>query len=417
MKNRTQNMCGILFLVSLLFSVGTFANVTQQEKEERCVIHITNPTINYGELVRGKQVRDTLGIIELPEREQLIRLSCAESEMLFMSTEGVKRGVESFAFGENSNLNIQVQSLTIDGKNVAFRILRNGQLYNTQALQPGDKVQPYPELSGKNLEMLLSITPNVSTKEPFGGHSLELQSLIRAGYENASTNTFTISANFLATACTPLLSQSVVDYGLLKTDRLVNEGPTVLESKTLEFTITCENESYVAIRASSNRKNSTIDILGGENSGGSAQANPTVLAAGLGKNLPLGLPDIATPRVTGLGIDNKGNAIGGYMLNLPLTHIILDGVAAKAKFWTTERPTSLTTWNKNTSIQPQGDSLLNEMEMYFSYGKDVTSSSPSPFQFFSGTLIIQAYITAKKNLDLSYPIQLDGSTNIELFYF
>ncbi len=55
------------------------------------------------------------------------------------------------------------------------------------------------------------------------------------------------------------------------------------------------------------------------------------------ENLPLGLPNVTQAFVVGLG-GNENKKIGGYMLNLPFTHIRLDGKDAKAKYWTPTRP-------------------------------------------------------------------------------
>ena len=221
-------------------------------------------------------------------------------------------------------------------------------------------------------------------------------------------------------ACVPLAAGGgVIDYGFISPSQLAETGPTVLEAKTLGFSIACSADINVAVRGVSNRPSTTTDIKSNEGPTGGAVVTDELIAAGLGKNLPLGLPDITIPTVSGLGKSSNGQNIGGYTLTLPFTTVSLNGEPAAAKFYTisSASPTAATEWQRNTSIAKNGDALVSDSSAYYSYSTQKDDVRPEPFKELTGTLVIQAYVTDKSNLDLSQPVNMDGSTTIELYYF
>ncbi|EPL9571621.1 DUF1120 domain-containing protein [Providencia rettgeri] len=220
-------------------------------------------------------------------------------------------------------------------------------------------------------------------------------------------------------SCTPSAGGGgVVDYGFIKPEALAAKGPTVLSVKTIGFTISCDASANVALRASSNRMGTATDISGPESQVGSALADSALVKAGLGAKQPYGQATVGTPTVVGLGASN-GKNIGGYMMNLPPSLVTLDGVAATDKFWTFAAPTRATKWNKQSSsvVTNNGHTIFTVDNAFFGYGTDSEATSPTPFTELAGTLVIQAYITDKANLDLGAPVNLDGSSTIELYYF
>lgn len=219
------------------------------------------------------------------------------------------------------------------------------------------------------------------------------------------------------TSCVPSASGGgIVDYGHILPENLSDTGPTVLPAKTVSFNINCDAPTNVALRANSNRLGTTTDA-GAENITGSAKANSTLISAGLGSNLPLGLPNVISPSAAGLGTANGSN-IGGYMINLPVTQISLDGTAAAARYYSLQAPTATSSWSKiSTGITSDGDTLLPANTAYFGYSSNADDLVPQKFQELSGSIVVQGYITDKANLALNQPINLDGSTTIELYYY
>lgn len=225
-----------------------------------------------------------------------------------------------------------------------------------------------------------------------------------------------VTSSLRAIACTPVVSNSgKVDYNIIQASELSDNAITVLPARTLNLTIACDATTNVAIRARSNRPHSTSNATN-ENEIGSSLVSSDAILAGLGKNLPLGLPDLTQAFVAGLG-NTENQKIGGYILNLPFTLIRLDGKTVKAKYWTQTEPSVSTLWNHETDLKANGGSLFTGTASYFSFGTDVSSVIPSPFKYFEGILVIQAYIVGKKDLNLTLPLHLDGSSTIELYYY
>lgn len=220
------------------------------------------------------------------------------------------------------------------------------------------------------------------------------------------------------TSCVPSASGGgVVDYGNINPDTLAATGPTVLPAKTISISINCDGETFVALSAISNRPNTVTNSNGAENATGSARASQALIDAGLGKNLPNGLSNVSTPYAAGLGLAN-GQKIGGYMMNLPVTSVNIDGTDAAVRYWSVTAPTSTSSWNKmSPGVSDDGDSLLPASAAYFGYNSDAAADTPQAFKTLNAMVLIQAYITDKSALATNQPINLDGSSTIELYYY
>lgn len=222
-------------------------------------------------------------------------------------------------------------------------------------------------------------------------------------------------------ACKPTASANgMVNYGLIKPSALSDDKPTVLEARTLELNVNCEGTTNLALRADAHRKHTTAYRTSNESAVGAGYVTQQVKDAGLGKNLPEGLPVVINPMVAGLGLNSKGQKIGGYMLNLPRTLIQLDGKTPLRKYWTFTLPSQTSAWrHEQGGVTGQGDSLLSNESAYFSWGVTVgdTVKAPDKFKDLHGKLVVQAFIAAKKDLDTSTPVYLDGAATIELFYY
>jgi len=244
-------------------------------------------------------------------------------------------------------------------------------------------------------------------------------SIITHGVQ-ANSLDISVIGTISAASCTPnAAGGGVVDYGFIKPDTLADKGPTVLSVKTIGFTINCDAPTNVAIRASSNRMSTTTDIKGPESVVGSSIVNAELIAAGFGQNMPFGQSKVSQPTVVGLGA-SSGKNIGGYLLNLPPSLVSLDGVPATNKYYTVgNTPNYSTKWIKESSSLTTGNghSLFTTDGAYFAYGVNSEATAPSSFTQLSGTLLVQAYITDKSNLDLSSPVNLNGSSTVELYYF
>ena len=223
-------------------------------------------------------------------------------------------------------------------------------------------------------------------------------------------------------ACTPIASGGgVVDYGFINPDQLAKgvddkaAGTTVLDVKTIGFTVQCDAEANVAIRAKSNR--GPASEAAAMNATGASKILDAATKAAMIKDLPYDIKAI-NPDVMGLGATSEGVPIGGYMMLLPTKLITLDGTPVNKRFYTGGQPTVTSKWSVETSgNEAVHGGSINSGTTFIGYAINAAATAPQAFTVLSGTLIVRAYITDQKNLNINSPINLDGSSTIELFYY
>lgn len=189
-------------------------------------------------------------------------------------------------------------------------------------------------------------------------------------------------------ACTPTLSGgATVDYGTIRADSLKQDAFTPLESKSLDFTITCDASAKVAIRATDARAGSVVKPVG------------TSL---------LGVSVTPGTELMGLG-QADGKSIGAYAMTLAQS-VKLDGeTVATDGIWSAD---SGRTWSKSAT----GDLWLGgDGKNIYSWGKS-GELKPVAFKTLSGTLQVQAAINKASELDLSKAVNLDGLSTLQLYY-
>ncbi|WP_343550981.1 DUF1120 domain-containing protein [Pantoea sp.] len=207
---------------------------------------------------------------------------------------------------------------------------------------------------------------------------------------------FTVKGTITPSACVPTIAGGgAIDYGDIKAEKLSPDNYTVLDVKSVEFSINCDAPTKVAIKAINNRAGS--NATGEEGIGGAAISPAGLRFFGNQSSLP----------VTGLGLDGT-TKIGGYATRFTLT-AIADGVAAT----TLRSIDDKNTWLAQSVSQPlYGTDTL----AHLSWTKTNAGTEPEALTTLSAEMDIQAYINKTSELDLSKPVELDGSTTIELVY-
>lgn len=412
-KNYFNKINKLIFIL-LIFPGFLYAS---NELENDCQFIISQPNINYGVLSRDNMKHVSSGEVELISRNVTARIICKNDiNPIIKIQDFFGENTKKFKYGKDGTLQISLTDYKLDGLSTKPTIFRNNVTQSSQLLNPDDEIKPQTNTLAKNIELTLSITPKISESELTNPSAVSQLGQFSLNIKSLPASTIFVSSELQAIACIPSVSNNgIVDYYTINSNSLSSNNVTVLPARILNFTISCDAATNIAIRARSNRLSTTTDA-GNENSIGSAQANSILISAGLGKNLPLGLPNITQAFVAGLGISN-GQKIGGYLLNLPFTQIQLDGKTAVAKYWTPTLPNNSNSWTKETDLRANGGSLFTGTASYFSFSSDLNSTVPLPFKQLEGALIIQAYITNKNNLDLTSPVYLDGSSTIELFYY
>lgn len=396
-------------LIILIFSMTANAN-------DNCTVSFQQSIIDYGALTRTQLNRNSQGLT-LDPKTVVIQINCLDNVDPELAIKDIQKGGDTFAYGKNGKLNILLKSFQIDGQIVSTEIIRNNVIIaDTEKLRPNDVIQPKNISKGKNITAILQVEPIVSDLDLLEPNSIINSEAIEVLFNNLSSNTFTIISKFAAIACQPSISNNgTVNYGEISKDTLNKTNVSVLPAQALKLNISCDGPINFALRADSNRPDSLVNIRSGTTTAsGAAKTTTEVRNQGLGQNLPLGLDNISDPDVAGLGRANNKN-IGGYLMVMPVSNILLDGIPAQRRYSTTGLPSLSSSWTKGNIDDITGGSLFSG-SYYFAYSKS-DGINPESFTNLEADIIIQAYITEAINLDFSYPIILDGSATIEFYYY
>jgi type 1 fimbria pilin len=196
-------------------------------------------------------------------------------------------------------------------------------------------------------------------------------------------------------ACTPTLSGGgSIDYGDMKASSLAQDDYTVLDEKTLDFSIACDGKAKVAMKVVNGR----LDTLAGstENALSGAGAVPT------GVTLTTG--DAAY----GLGLAGSAK-IGGY--GIALSAPKADGTAVDSIYKSADA--SVTTWTKGAT---KSSLTTSTDELTLTSWATTGTLVPIALKALAGTLSVQAYINKASALDMTKPTKLDGLATLELVY-
>ena len=398
-------------------STSVFANA---DLYAQCDLQLDKTVIDYGQVIRENLQPQDEEQASLPASANVLRIHCPEAVEPVIVLEGMKDLNQRLRYTEQGYISFEIMSLKVDQQVVDTKILRRGIEINSKSVLPDDEIRAKHPIKGSLFELNFFVTPSIHLKNLILNVPQTLTEDIGLSLGKQTVRSFTVMSTLAAIACQPSLANgAVVDYGEIDHRRLHKGQPTVLEAKTIGFSIACDGKTKIAIKAFSNRPSTATDIEGTEGVNGSAKASSTLINAGIGQNLPLGISNTPIPIVAGLGKASNGKNIGGYTMALPFSTVSINGTRAASKFYANAvgGPTSSTAWTRNTSIAQNGDTIIPTNETYYSYATTTTATSPEAFNHLTGTIIIQAYITAVENLNLSQPIQLDGSATIELFYF
>ncbi|CAI1573992.1 DUF1120 domain-containing protein [Serratia proteamaculans] len=204
-----------------------------------------------------------------------------------------------------------------------------------------------------------------------------------------------VIGTILPVACTPTLSGGgSIDYGDMKASSLAQDDYTVLDEKTLDFSITCDGKAKVAMKVVNGR----LNTLAG------ATENPL---SGAGK-IPTGVTLTTGDAAYGLGLAGSAK-IGGY--GIAIGTPTADGTAVDSIYKSADA--SVTTWTKGaakSSLTTSTDELT--LTSWATSGTLV----PVALRALAGKLSVQAYINKASALDMTKPTKLDGLATLELVY-
>jgi hypothetical protein len=208
-----------------------------------------------------------------------------------------------------------------------------------------------------------------------------------------------IVGTIVPAACTPTISGSgVVDYGDISSASLSADSYTLLDVKSLEFSINCDAPTRVGFFGINGRPGTLAGIVG-ESASGYTDLYIDGYFGDYGDQ---------HHRSAGLGMDG-GAKVGGYTIRLKPGTSIANGDAAKLIGKTEYEPL----WTATEDVTH--GALFSPMPWINSWSTG-NGTSPLAVKNVSAQLEVQAFINKTSELDLSKPIALDGLTTFELVY-
>ncbi|MFR9702393.1 DUF1120 domain-containing protein [Aeromonas sanarellii] len=196
----------------------------------------------------------------------------------------------------------------------------------------------------------------------------------------------TVSGTITPGACLARLTGGGnFDYGNILSSSLSQDAHVILPVKSSSFSITCDAPSKIALKSIDNRQ--------GTNS------NP------VGQDL-VGRPNIpANASLFGLGLDSSNNKIGSFNLRIDDASISADDGIAVDTIYSADNGA---TWAKGG-----GQTGFNSVLSTWAKRGEVT---PYAFKTLTGQIDLQAAIAPSSQLNLSQPVNLDGSVTVQLYY-
>jgi len=207
----------------------------------------------------------------------------------------------------------------------------------------------------------------------------------------ATSADLAVAGTIAPIACTPTFSAGgKIDYGTIATADVSLADYTTLAAKQLELAITCAAPAKIAFRIVAGRPG-TVVASGPENGGFAVAPVPLVGA----------VPQSSA--ATGLGLDGKGNKIGGMAMDIKPGNTTVDGATNFDLI--VGRPGAYKKKPQTEALRPDTYTVAKE-----------TTLNPEAFTTLVSQMDVQAYINKGSELDLTGAISLDGLVTFELNY-
>ncbi|HDU6292178.1 TPA: DUF1120 domain-containing protein [Klebsiella aerogenes] len=180
-----------------------------------------------------------------------------------------------------------------------------------------------------------------------------------------------------------------IDYGTIHVSKLSADAVTVLPGKQTAFSITCDAPAKVGFRTVDNRAGSKMLI-----------SELVTMDSGV---------KWALNNLNGLGLDGKGNRIGGWSSGL--SQLTSDTISVPDVIYSDNGAN----WAKSISTgQSRYVPLFSNARVYSMSTPETLT--PAAFTTLTGMLDVQAVINPASTLDLSQPVTLDGSVTVEMVH-
>lgn len=208
----------------------------------------------------------------------------------------------------------------------------------------------------------------------------------------AETVEVNVTGTVTPVACTPTLgSPAFANYGDIPRDTLSADEYTVLGIKETTISIGCDAQAKVAFSAKTLRPDTA--------------AGSTDYIRGLGQS-PVQLLGITDASVSGLGLSESDEKIGGFAMVLEAGSLTLD---------TSQGDYIVRNDNRAWAPDTVGELFSRTTDRHVSFSAS-GGNAPQSFEIMQGKLKLQAYINKASELTTATAIELNGAASIELVY-
>ncbi|MEW5711091.1 DUF1120 domain-containing protein [Pseudomonas sp. SB113] len=363
--------------------LGAFSAAQAQDE---CQLNVSDSRLDFGSMNRAAQ-NDAAAQRLLGERRLSLTFNCPNPSDPSLFYRAVATSAQRLQFTEHGSYAIHASDGVLDGQAVTLGLLpASGQppivTGTTLDWRPGHGIAPVENgtlLTGKHFTLQLSVSAwadsaatrvrEATTWEVSG----TLYNLPSDRYRE-----LTLLAQFAPVACVPQLSNGgLVDYGTLLAKDLGADNETPLPTRTLQFSVSCDAATPFALKMHDNRNGSAT--------GGTDET------------------------AYGLDLDNSGNKIGRYYVNIDPAEFSADALGT---LYRTDSTSGGAAWSSSSSrqIPIAANSLMGFTD------RAASTLGPVPIQNLAGTVRIKAYLAPTQNLDLRSVVRINGSGTLEIIY-
>ncbi|HEJ0337320.1 TPA: DUF1120 domain-containing protein [Klebsiella aerogenes] len=202
-----------------------------------------------------------------------------------------------------------------------------------------------------------------------------------------------VTGQIVPPACRPVVSGGAVfDYGVIKAASLAKDDYTVLGTKSLIFSVTCDSPMKVAFKTIDQRAASVLKMPG--------------------LNVKVSGIDYAMDDLPKLGLGAPGGKMtGSYVLDVDQNSLQVDDISA-GLIKGIQSSDNGASWEN----VKHGKHLWMDPSHYTSVTLRADGLTPLAFKTLTGTMWVTPALSKGSELDLTKVINLDGLATIQMIY-
>ncbi|WP_447892102.1 DUF1120 domain-containing protein [Pseudomonas marginalis] len=371
-------------LSRLAMSVMLLIVASNALAEDECQLNLNESLLDFGLMSRIAQ-QDSPLERPLGERRVSLNVSCAQPTDMSLFYQALAATSQRLRFTEHGSYAIQASDAVLDGTAVELGLIpalgqppvARGALLNWRTGHGIAPVNGETLLNGQHFSVQLTFSAfaDIAATRVTDATTWEASGTFHGRHSAREVN---LRAHFAPAACKPQLSNGgLVDYGTLLAKDLSPTHENPLPTRTLQFSVNCDAPTPFALLMHDNRS--------GTATGGTDET------------------------AYGLDLDNSGNKIGRYYLNIDPADFTAD---AYRTLYRTDSTSSGQAWSTSSARQIP---IAAHSLMGFTDSAGNTRG-PIALQNLAGTVRIKAYLAPTQSMDLRTVVHINGSGTLEIIY-